>query len=503
MFLCCAMVKTQGNDTISYTLINGILSDKQDLSFIKDVEKSFREWYRNFFPYSSYDTADIESIYMYVDTLPISLGIDDYVIQRRFDKINKSGIIQMSYNSVTKQYLWFYLVKRKNFSERLITLSRYFFPIIEQYLDKYDLPLELKYLVVIESAFNPFARSRAGAVGPWQFIYSTARIYGLTITSLIDERRDLLKSTEAACQYLKFLYETFGDWNLAIAAYNCGPMNVMKAIRYAGSKNFWDIWRYLPAETRGYVPAFYAVRYMFNYYKEHGLNPPPLRYPDLIYPQIDTVMVDFPFYLSKMADILDIDTTAMVFLNPMFRTDYVPASSSSPLPLIIPIEKVGFFISRRDSIKIFFDSLFAQKSAKEKEIMERFERPVVVYHKVTKNESLRSIARKYGCSVQDIMAWNNLKRAVIHPGQTLKIVRYVQRSPAFSVSGLVAESNPVPRYFMHVVKDGETLESIAHLYNIGLDTLMSLNKINDITQIKPGDKIIIKIEKEENNGSNR
>lgn len=468
----------------------------EDISFIKQVEMDFINRYKNLFPPDPYDTANIENLYKISIEKPLDMGVNDYLMIKRFEHINRNSIVKLKYNRITKEFLNLYLVKRKSFTEKLIALSRYFFPLVEEYLDKYQLPLELKYLLVIESAFNPFARSIAGAVGPWQFIYSTAKIWGLEVNSIIDERRDLRKSTEAACKFLKFLYDTFGDWELAIAAYNCGPYNVIKAQKYAGKNNFWEIWPYLPKETRGYVPALYAVIYAFNYYKEHGLNPPKVIYEDIFIGQVDTVMIDFPISLLTLAKILNIDTNYLLFLNSMYKVHTIIASPSNPYPIYLPVEYIGFFIQHREEIKNNFSNIFPS-SAYNDSIFYKMAYPKVIYHKVKHKETISMIAKKYKCSKRDIIEWNNLKDSKIRPGMKLKIVKYDYPSRGFNTSQLIVSQPDTSKYFIHIVKNGETLSTIAALYGISIDTILQINKLQKEDTLIPGIPLLISTNNEQ------
>ena len=280
------------------------------------------------------DTAEVRFIDYYPTNLPDSVYI------KRLQDIEQ--IIDLSYNKVVKNFIILYTEKRRELTKLIIGLSDYYFPIFEAELDKYDLPLELKYLPIIESALNPKARSRAGANGLWQFMYGTGKQMKLEISSFVDERRDPVKSTDAAMRYLKILYDQYGDWQLTIAAYNCGPGNVNRAIRRSGGKtNYWEIYYRLPRETRGYVPAFIAASYVMNYYKEHNLVP---KMPEMPL-AADTVMVSDYLHFEQIANNLNIDIDELQALNPMYRTDVIPAKNTKPYPLVLPEEKIMEFVS--------------------------------------------------------------------------------------------------------------------------------------------------------------
>ena len=256
------------------------------------------------------DSLELQNVLNFPKNLP-----DSVYAQRLMDS---EQVIDLSYNKVVRNFIQMYTEKKRDQVEMMLGMSEYYFPIFEEILDKYNLPLELKYLPIIESALNPMAMSKAGANGLWQFMYGTAKNMKLEITSFVDERRDPHRSSEAAAQYLKQLYDTYGDWQLAIAAYNCGPGNVNKAIRRAGGKtNYWEIYYRLPRETRGYVPAFIAASYVMNYYKEHMLVP---RFPEIPI-NVDTILVNDYLHFDQIANILDMDKSEIYSLNPILRCD--------------------------------------------------------------------------------------------------------------------------------------------------------------------------------------
>jgi membrane-bound lytic murein transglycosylase D len=258
------------------------------------------------------------------------------------------SIIDMTYNEKVRAFIELYVNKKRKHVKVMLGLSEYYFPIFEEILDKQGLPQELKYLTIIESALNPRATSRVGASGLWQFMYTTGKIYDLQVNSLVDERRDPIKASYAAASYLKDLYGIYKDWTLAIAAYNCGPGNVNKAIkRSKGKTNFWEIYDYLPAETRGYVPAFIAANYMMNYYKEHNLFPQKIDFPTLT----DTVMVDADLNLKDVSEALDLPLQQLRDMNPQYKNDIIPGNSES-YSLKLPVNLVTTFIEMEDSISL-------------------------------------------------------------------------------------------------------------------------------------------------------
>ena len=281
--------------------------------------------------------------------------IPDSVIARRLASLHT--VIPMTFNQEVRAHIRLYLNRMRNRLDVMLSLSEYYSPLFEEALSRYDVPEELKYLTIVESAMNPQATSRVGAAGLWQFMYTTGKNYGLEVNSIIDERRDAYKSSDAAAHYLHDLYRVFGDWHLAIAAYNCGPGNVNKAIaRSGGKQNFWQIYPYLPRETRGYVPAFIAATYIMNYYPEHGLHPKrvviPLR--------TDTVMVERNMTFSHVSKYIGIDMEELRALNPQYRVDYIPGQNGS-YPLCLPTNKMNDLIEHAEEIfRASEDSLSSQ-----------------------------------------------------------------------------------------------------------------------------------------------
>lgn len=332
------------------------------------------------------------------------------------------SLIPMTYNADVRRYIDLYAVRKRNFSGRILGLTKIYFPLFEEVLDKYNMPMELKNLAIIESALNPNAVSRVGATGLWQFMYPTGKMYGLEVNTFIDERRDPVKSTIAAANYLKDLHKIYNDWELALAAYNCGPGNVNKAIRRSGGKtSFWEIYNYLPKETRGYVPAFIAATYTMHYYNEHGIVAIE---PDFPY-ATDTVMVHKELHLQQIATVLGIPLETIQKLNPQYRRDIIPAVNTA-FPLVLPIEQSLAFDELRDSIHAYnYDTYLASFK------VVNYTPPATnlanngtgnkKYHTVQRGESLNILSNKYGISVAEIKYMNRLKSSSIHPGQRLHI----------------------------------------------------------------------------------
>lgn len=358
--------------------------------------------------------------------------IPDSVLAKRLHAMHT--VIPMTYNKIVRSYIRMYLNRMGTRLDVMLTLSEYYHPMFEEALARWDVPEELKYLTIVESAMNPQATSRVGAAGLWQFMYTTGKNYGLEVNSLVDERRDAYKSTEAAAHYIHDLYKVFGNWQLAIAAYNCGPGNINKAIaRSGGKRDFWQIYNYLPRETRGYIPAFIAATYVMTYYPEHGLHPKrasiPLR--------TDTIMVERNMLFTYVSKYTGVDMGELRTLNPQYRADMIPGQDGS-YPLCLPTDKMNDLIHWADTIfALSEDSLGhrttavsqAQVSTDEEEVSpvakqkpakkKRSDAPV--YHKVRKGENLTKIANRYGTTVQKIKKLNNIKGDKIRDGQRLRV----------------------------------------------------------------------------------
>lgn len=335
------------------------------------------------------------------------------------------SIMEMPYNEIIRKFIDQYATRlRKNVSY-MLGAANFYMPIFEEALDVYDIPQELKYLPIIESALNPSAVSRAGASGLWQFMIGTGKIYGLESNSLIDERRDPIKSTWAAARYLRDLYAIYQDWNLVIAAYNCGPGNINKAIRRAnGEKDYWSIYNFLPKETRGYVPAFIAANYIMTYYCEHNICPMET----LIPASTDTVQVNKDLHFEQISDICGINVEQIRSLNPQYKKDIVPGNTKS-CTLRLPRNYISTFIDSQDTIYTHRASEFFNKrrTVAVKDMPAGSSRASsssgAIYHKIRQGETLSVIARKYGVSVKEIKRWNNLKNDRIAAGKRLKIYR--------------------------------------------------------------------------------
>ena len=345
-------------------------------------------------------------------------SFSDSVYRERLS--NMPTVIPMVYNQPVRTAIDRYAVRHRSLVSYMLGISQYYAPIIEQALDYYHVPNELKYLPVIESAYNPKAVSRVGATGLWQFMYATGRQYGLTQNSLVDDRIDPVKATWAAARYLSDLYRMFGDWTLVIASYNCGPGNVNKAIHRSGGKtDFWDIYGALPRETRGYVPAFIAANYIMTYYHEHGICPMESALPLAT----DTLMIRQNVYLQQVSDVCGVDMETLHALNPQYKEDLLPGAFTAT-SLRLPMDQVPVFLDSEDSVYNYKrDEFFPPQKVVEINSQAAKSSGGYTTHKIRSGESLGSIAKKYHVTVAQLKKWNGLKSDQIRAGRTLKIYK--------------------------------------------------------------------------------
>lgn len=412
------------------------------------------------------------------------LEIPDSVFNERLNLLNEQSPMDLSNSPYVKNFIKLYAGKKKELTEKTMGLADLYFPMFEEILDRYEIPEELKYLAIVESALNPKARSRVGATGLWQFMYYTGKKYGLTVNSYIDARRDPYLATEAACHYLKLMHDIYNDWNLALAAYNSGPGNVNKAIRRSGGKRtFAEIRRYLPRETRSYVPAFIAINYLYNYSEDYDLVKNPVK---IDFEAIDTVHVNKRVVFEYLSAFTGVDKEMLEFLNPMYRRQVVPATDAHKFAIVLPKEAISVFIINADSIYA--------KSSIENPALEipEFNQEMIV-HRVRSGEVLGVIAQNYHVRVRDIQEWNNLRSTRINIGQKLVIYTSGKSTPPKKAK-TPKETISDDQYVYHVVRDGDTMWDIANEYNgVSVDQILELNKGLNSKHLKPGQKIKISV----------
>lgn len=534
-FLLLSFVLTT-NNAFSFILQSHTPTDTIKISS-KEFQANLDSLLNNFFV--------SQSLKINSNTLFSSQNTDSEAIPEFSDSVyikrlqSLPSIVDMTYNDKVRAFIELYVNKKRKNVKVMLGLAQYYFPIFEEILDKQGLPQELKYLTIIESALNPRATSRVGASGLWQFMYTTGKIYDLQVNSYVDERRDPIKASYAAANYLKDLYNIYKDWTLAIAAYNCGPGNVNKAIkRSKGKTNFWEIYDYLPAETRGYVPAFIAANYMMNYYKEHNLFPQKINFPQLT----DTVMVNENINLKDVSDLLKVPLQQLRDLNPQYKNDIIPGSSES-YSLKLPVNLATTFIELEDSItsrsketmlkytEITPQQNYLQISPNDEIIRQS--------HKVKKGENFNSIAKKYGVDVSALKEWNRMRSKKLKTGQKL-IVYTTKKSKSTeneqkekpenkieknnsdslkktdnksvkekinkkessdtenkknqekSENNIKTEKKKDSKKTTHKVGKGETLSSISRKYNVSVDELIKINNLKSDGKINYGQTLIIK-----------
>ncbi len=385
----------------------------------------------------------------------------NFIYKYRLDSIKTD--LSLDYNPFVQTYIDIFLDKRKAEMGQMLSLGKYYFPVFEKALQAYNVPLEFKYLPIIESSMNPMAVSRSGATGMWQFMYTTGRMYGLNIDSYVDERRDPTEASYAAAKYLQDAYNELGDWTLALASYNCGVGGVKRAIEKAGgSRNFWEIQNYLPNETRNYVPAFIAAVYVMNYYPRH----PEIKVSDEKTLRTDSVTVSKFMSFDKIAQALNIDESDLRGLNPVYKKNVINGSASEPKRLIIP--KLSF-----KDYAVFFETINRDEDATLKMLpaVESVNKNLKTSntHIVKKGETLNAIANQYRVEVQDIKVWNNLERYTIAIGQKLVIKKEELQ---------IAPKKEKPTYITYTVKAGDNLGKIADQFeNVTINSLKTLNNL--------------------------
>lgn len=405
----------------------------------------------------------------------VAYNLDTEVLKKRLRKLDVQSPFVIEYNPALENVIKSFLKNRSKSFERQMAIAEYYFPLFEEKLSKYNLPLEIKYLAIVESALQPKAKSKVGAGGLWQFMPETGKQYKLKITTYVDERHDPIKSTEAACHYMMNMYEIFGDWSLVLASYNCGPGNVSKAIRRSGGKtDYWEIRKYLPRETANYLPAFLATMYIYEFKKEHGLVPHKA---EIKYAETDTVMLKQAMTFKQLSDLLDISEAQLEYLNPIYKSKYIPSIEEETFYLRLPKNKIGIFVSNEEKIYGYLayleqekirniqlalqakkrDSIAKQDSLavvanltvknndtnEYEEVIKKRTKEVVSknFHKVKKGETLSEIADKNNVSIVNLRKWNNIKGSNINAGQSLVI----QTIKKVTVNEVVKKPKPKPK----------------------------------------------------------
>ena len=450
-----------------------------------------------------------------MDSVHFRSSVTDKEYLQRLADMN--SFITLPFNETVRNYIILYSEKMPTKMSSMLALSQYYFPIFEEIFDRYGLPKELKYMAVIESAFNPVAVSRAGAKGMWQFMYNTAKMYGLTINSFVDERLDPVKSADAAARYMRDAYRIFGDWNLAISSYNCGSGNVNKAMRRSGSREFWPVYNYLPRETRGYVPAFVGAMYAFTYYREHGLVPET----DSMPVQVDTFHIRRMLHFQQVSALTGVSVEMLKKLNPQYVHDIVPGTAKEEYVLRLPYQYTSKFIENEDSVYAYNAKEYFSPATLQNIAVSGSASSQRIAYKVKSGDYLGRIASRFHVTVKQIMEWNHLRNTNLRVGQVLYIYGkfngpVAQSSGASSKSSAASSSKgtassdgatrasskgsaatPPPAdsaaegtYTVYVVKSGDSLYRISQDYpGVSADDIMKFNGIG--TDIRPGMKLKI------------
>ena len=449
-----------------------------------NVQKIEKKWLNELYKNSLYDTLSIavsnqsyEAIYY--PELPTD------TLKKRLAILDAKTPFNIEYNPSLESVIKSYLKNRKRSTETLISRSHYYFPMFEAVLDKYNLPLEIKYLAVVESALKPCAKSRVGATGLWQFMFATGKQYGLEVSSYVDERCDPLRATNAAAKYLESLYKIFGDWDLALAAYNSGPGNVTKAIRRSGGyQNYWNIRSFLPSETAGYLPAFLATMYLFEYADAHGFKVDKNQFPII---STDTIHVKQMISLDHVAELTDTKIERLQFLNPSYKLDIIPVLKDKTYTLRLPLTKIGDFVQNEQDIYAFSK---AEYEAREKPLPQFFEIDSKIRYKVKSGDFLGKIARNFKVRVSQIKKWNGLRSNDLKIGQRLTIYSRNPTAHRFSKT-TKSVSKSKPNKSTYLVKAGDSLWSISNkLSGVSIQNLKEWNDIWD-SYLKPGMTLII------------
>lgn len=473
-------VKTKQIVPVSDSLVKPNLEDHVLASEID--QKWLEELYSNSL-YDSIYTSVTELTYedVYFPELPTD------TLKKRLKALNEKTPFNIEYNPSLESVIKSYLKNRRHSIERLMALSDYYFPLFESTLDKYDIPLEIKYLAIVESALKPRAKSRVGATGLWQFMFGTGKEYGLNVSSYVDERSDPIKSTEAASQYLARLYKIFGDWDLALAAYNSGPGNVSKAIRRSGGyQNYWNIRPHLPRETAGYLPAFLATMYIFEYAEAHGFN--KLK-PEYRYMETDTIRVKKMITLDQVSELLELPIEELQFLNPSYKLDIIPYIKGEDYTLRLPRHAIGNFVNNENQIYAYAQAEFDKR---EKPLPQFFDSNSKTTYRVRSGDYLGKIARKFGVRVSQIKQWNGLRSNNLRIGQRLTIY---PRNPSAVQKSTTASSQPKTVLKQgrqtYKVKKGDSLWSISQKFpGVSVQNIKDWNDISS-TKLKIGMTLIV------------
>ncbi|MCL6293435.1 LysM peptidoglycan-binding domain-containing protein [Jejuia spongiicola] len=454
-----------------------------DLEFAAKIDE---KWLEELYSNNLFDT-------IYKSVTELTFEPVDYpelptdTLKKRLKELDARTPFNVEYNPALESVIKSYLKRRRKHLQKLMTLSAFYFPMFERELDNHNIPLEIKYLAIVESALKPRAKSRVGATGLWQFMFGTGKEYGLDVSSYVDERSDPIKSTEAAAKYLSKLYKIFGDWDLALAAYNSGPGNVTKAIRRSGGyQNYWNIRHNLPRETAGYLPAFLANMYIFEYAEAHGFE--NLK-PEFALVETDTVRVKHMITLDQVSEVTGTPVEELQFLNPSYKLDIIPFIDKENYVLRLPRDVVGSFVNNEEKIYAFAKEEFAKR---EKPLPQFFNANDRIRYRVKSGDYLGKISRKYGVRVSQIKRWNGLRSNNLRIGQRLTIYPRKPYVASASPVSKTTKAKPISgNVITYTVKNGDSLWSIAQKFpGVSVQNIKDWNDISG-SKLKPGMKLKI------------
>ncbi|MCX7546581.1 LysM peptidoglycan-binding domain-containing protein [Xanthomarina sp. F1114] len=483
----------EGKNVVIDTIIDGKKHSKtkiepvlkiSELDSLKDLELASefdKKWLDELYNNTLYDTiykAISELDYKEVEYPELTTD----TLKARLSRLNARTPFNVEYNASLESVIKNFLKNRRGYFERIMGLSAFYFPMFEREMDAYNIPLEMKYLAIVESALNPRAKSRVGATGLWQFMFATGKQYGLEVSSYVDERSDPIKSTTTAAVYLSRLYEIFGDWDLALAAYNSGPGNVSKAIRRSGGyQNYWNIRHNLPRETAGYVPAFLATMYIFEYAEEHGFVSERPKFHGI---ETDTIRVKQMITLDQVAEATQLPIEELQFLNPSYKLDIIPVVENKNYYLRLPRTAIGTFVANESTI---YASAKAELDTREKPLPQFFEAKSKITYRVKSGDNLGFIARKYSVRVSQLKQWNGLRSNNIRIGQRLTI--YPRNPVATQQSKTPVKTTTSGSQKIYTVKSGDSLWSISKKFpGVSVQNIRDWNDISG-NNLKPGMKL--------------
>ena len=478
-FIDNQIVVINEGDKKTFDLKDNLQAAKYDSLWMKELYKS---------------AALFDEMYEEVSTLdpekPYTVELNTDTLKMRLKLLNQKTPFNVVYNPSLENVIKSFLTRKRGLMNRMLTVSQFYFPLFEQEFDNHNIPIEMKYLAIVESALNPKARSRVGATGLWQFMYGTGKEHGLDVNSYVDERSDPIKSTIAACEYLNRVYKIFGDWDLALAAYNSGPGNVNKAIRRSGGyRNYWNIRRNLPRETAGYVPAFIATMYLFEYAEEYGLQGEKVERP---YFETDTVHVKSLITFDQISELLGISKEELEILNPSYKLNVIPYVKGKNYSLRLPRDVMGKFVTNETAIYAHVEKELKGKESPLPALVKTASQNRIRY-KVRSGDFLGKIAERYGVRVSQLKSWNGLRSNKLRIGQRLTIYPKGSKSVVVN-SKKTVKQKPVslagiPSNKIHVVKSGDSLWTISRKYSgISIENLRQWNGISG-KNLKPGMKL--------------